>query len=42
MTLGDPEDDADTPGGNLTWGKADAGDVCGNVLLVCSRVSVKS
>jgi hypothetical protein len=42
MTLGEPVDVAETPGGNLTLGKADAGDVCRGVLLDCSRLRVKS
>jgi hypothetical protein len=42
MTLGDPDDEVETPGGSFTLGKADAGDVCGGVLLDCSRVRVKS
>ena len=42
MTLGDPDDEVETPGGSFTLGKADPGDVCGGVLLDCSRVRVKS
>ena len=35
-------DVAETPGGNLTLGDADAGVDCGGALLDCSRVRVKS
>ena len=40
--LGDPDDEVEPPGGSFTLGKADAGGVCGGVLLDCSRVRVKS
>jgi hypothetical protein len=42
ITLGVPEDEVEAPGGSFTLGKAGAGDVCGGVLLACSRVRVKS
>ena len=42
MTLGDPDDEVETPGGSFTLGKADTFLDCGGVLLDCSRVRVKS